>query len=113
MASLIDRTVIRTTLAARPTLRANLRALICRVTNDAFDDGALRMIEADVLGSISVAEAMQMPSQMPAAGTTLALTSSQLKILNRVISRVKTPDLRDRIRHELAAAVAGDRLTVR
>lgn len=113
MNSLVDRAVIRTTLAAQPQLRNNLRALVRSMTLDAFDEQELGSIERELVDSLKISEAIGMPSSLPATGQALILTADQLDVVQAIVARFRNAGLRGRLAAEIASAVSAGRVKIR
>nr|WP_294810184.1 hypothetical protein [uncultured Sphingomonas sp.] len=113
MGSLIDRAVIGATLAAQPQLRTNLRTLVRTVTQDAFGEQELGAIERELVDSLTIADAIGMPSTAPLAGHALVLTQSQLGTVNSIVGRFRDAGLRARLAEEIASAVGAGRVKIR
>lgn len=109
---LIDRSVIRMAIAAQPQIADNLRELVGRLTGGAFAEHELHAIQEEVVGSLRLAEAQAMPSILPTHGQPLRLSCGQLSTMETIVGRFADAGLRDRVRIEIAAALAARRMLV-
>lgn len=113
LGNFVDRAIIRTTLAAHPTLREDLRCLFQRVSNNAFSEAELSAIEGELHHALRVSEAVAMPSDPLDSQIPVALSGDQLAVAQTVLKRFRDPELRIRVDLELSAAVRSGRLQIR
>lgn len=104
--SIIDSSLIRLALASNPSLRANLRELVLRLSPGAFNDAEMLKIERELVGALRLAEVRLMPTQMPARNMPLRLTENQIKTLSSTVTRFRDTKLRTKCQDTLSKAVS-------
>jgi hypothetical protein len=104
--SLLDSTIFRAALITRPSLRTDLRSLIQRIARTSLIAAEMDQIEHELVRSLRVNEARQLPSLLPRPSEQLFLTGKQLQIIAAVIGRFQDPRLRDKCLGVMSSAVA-------
>ena len=83
------------------------------MTNDAFSEEDFGAIERELVDSLTIAEAIGMPSSVPSAGHALVLSQGQLRTVNEIVGRFRNADLRARLAAEIVSAVGVGRVQIR
>lgn len=107
---IIDSAAISVALASSPSLRANLRQLVQQLSRDRFCDNELAMIERELVASLRIKEASQLPGSLPRPGQSLKLTKNQLRILSAILERFRDASLREKCQGAVRTAVSEGRI---
>lgn len=91
---ILDKSVISAALLAHPALRANLRALLKRLSGDAFGDAELGAVERELMRALKLKEVGHLPRQLPESSRPICLSLAQLHIVTGTVSRFRDPALR-------------------
>lgn len=83
------------------------------MSSDAFGEEELGAIERELVDSLTIAEAIGMPSSVPPAGHALILSQGQLLTVNAIVGRFRDTDLKARLAAAIASAVGAGRVQIR
>jgi hypothetical protein len=103
--SVFDALIIRGTLVANPTLRANLRELVARISESAISDCEAAQIEDNLVQALRLGEAKRMPSSLPPRGVAMQLTSEQVTIVRTTLGRFNDVALGHKMLERFEAAL--------